>query len=417
MSIEPWINWQFHKTPGLIDPRAAFTRASTARTVNRIGQLATKPANVSRFRFNPVSGVSEGLLCEPQRTNRLLRSEEFDNAAWTATNCTVTANSAVAPDGATTAETLAATASGGNVAQAVTITAGRGVAYSQYFKANTSSWAWMQIGDGTNTVQCWFNLASGVAGSNTAGAGTLLFSQKTIEAMGNGWYRCAIEATSSTVTAITATCGPAAAGSTAPANGDSVFVWGAQAEADATLTNPTSYIPTTSATVTRSADNLILPVSSSQVSLDRGTMLFEWTQRPIPATTGGQSITFGGIGNTFDNAIYVGRQGASVFGVTYIQNGVGGMTVGRTCLFVPGVTYRFGVSWMPGRIATCIDGGTIGTLSVGTVAPLASVARLAVGCAPWSSSSTTTVSNAVHRAFLYAPVAASDALLQQLTAP
>ena len=140
MSVEPWINWQFHKTPGHIDPRAVFTRAGIGRVTSRIGLVAPVPANTARYRFHPVTGLSEGLLVEAQRTNLLLRSEEFENIAWTATNLSVTANSTTAPDGTTTADTLAATAAGGKLAQAVTITAGRGIALGVYAKANASSW-------------------------------------------------------------------------------------------------------------------------------------------------------------------------------------------------------------------------------------------------------------------------------------
>lgn len=415
MSVEPWINWQFHKTPGLIDPRATFTRASVGRTVNRIGQLAAKPANAARFRFNPITGLSEGLLVEPQRTNLLLRSEEFDNASWTKTSLTVTANSVAAPDGATTADTLAATGAAGNVAQAVTITAGRGIALSVFAKAAASSWLYLKQGDGTNTVEAWFNLSAGTVGTNTAGAGTLLYAQATIEAMGNGWYRCALETSSTTVTAITATIAPAAADNTAPANADSIYAWGAQAEAESTLTNATSYIPTTSATVTRSADNLILPVTSAQVPLDRGTMVFEWTQRSIPAVTGGQAIILGGIGNTFDNTIYVWRTSASGLSVAYLAGAVAGGSPSRTCAFTPGATYRVGVAWQTGRLAFCIDGGAVAS-TTSNINPFASVARIAVGMTPYSATATGGVSNVIHRAFVYAPVCVSDAALQQLTA-
>jgi len=416
MSIEPWINWQFHKTPGLIDPRASFTRASTGRVTNRVGTLITKPANAARYRFNPITGLCEGLLVEPQRTNLLLRSEEFDNASWTKTALTVTANSAAAPDGTTTADTLAATGAGGNVAQAVTITAGRGIALSVYAKAGVSSWVYLRQSDGTNTVEAWFNLAAGTVGANTAGAGTLLFSQKTIEAAGNGWFRCALETTSASVTTITATIGPAAADSTAPASGNTVIAWGAQAEAESTLTNATTYIPTAGSTVTRSADNLILPVTAAQAPLDRGTMVFEWTQRPVPPLSGGQALVIGGLGNTFDNTIYLARSGTASIQCAYISGGVGATGPGRVCAFAAGATYKVGVAWQTGRLAMCIDGGAISAVTA-NINAFASVARIAVGCAPWSSSSATTLSNAAHRAFLYAPQTVSDAVLQQLTAP
>jgi len=418
MSVEPWINWQFHKTPGLIDPRATFTRASVGRVTNRVGTLIAKPANAARYRFNPITGLCEGLLVEPQRTNLLLRSEEFDNASWTKTALTVTANSAAAPDGTTTADTLAATGAGGNVAQAVTITAGRGIALSVYAKAGASSWLYLRQGDGTNTVEAWFNLAAGTVGANTAGAGTLLFTQRTIEDMGSGWYRCALETSSTTVTAITAAIGPAAADSAAPANGNTVLAWGAQAEAESTVTNATSYIPTTSGTVTRSADNLILPVTAAQVPLDRGTMVFEWTQRPVPPSSGGQAIVFGGIGNTFDNTIYLARESGanSIIKTAYIAGAVAATGPSLTCAFTPGVTYRVGVAWQVGRLAMCIDGGAIDAKTT-NINVFASVARIAIGCAPWSATSATTVSNVIHRAFLYAPVTVADATLQQLTAP
>lgn len=416
MSIEPWINWQFHKAPGLIDPRASFVRASVGRAWNRIGTLAVKPANAARFRFNPISGVCEGLLCEPQRTNLLLRSQELENAAWTATACTVTANSTTAPDNTSTAETLAATGAGGSVAQAVTITAGRGIALSLFAKANASSFLWLQLTDGTNAVQCWFNLAAGTTGSNTAGAGTNLFSQKSIENMGNGWYRCSLEVTTATATAFTASAGPAAADSTAPASADSIFAWGAQLEAEATVTNPTSYIPTTSATVTRSADNLFLPVTSSQVPLDRGTLVFDFVARVLPPSVAGQTAVLGGIGDTFDNCVYISRTGATAIGANYRTGGVGSATITRTCAWTPGTIYRVGLSWTPGRLALCLDGGTL-TTTAANVSALASVARIAVGMNPFSAATGSNVSNVLHRAFLYAPVTASDAVLQQLTAP
>ncbi len=152
MSFEPRINWQFHKTPRWLDPRAAFTRASLGRTDNRIGLVSAVPANVGRWRFNPATRLCEGLLCEPQRTNLILWSEDFTNPAWTASNLTPTSNTTIAPDGTTTADTLAVTGAGGKVSQAIAITAGRGIAYGPYLKANATSWAILTLSDGTNSV-------------------------------------------------------------------------------------------------------------------------------------------------------------------------------------------------------------------------------------------------------------------------
>ena len=67
------------------------------------------------------------------------------------------------------------------------------------------------------------------------------------------------------------------------------------------------------------------------------------------------------------------------------------------------------------RIAHCIEGGSI--TSQALAGPFASLARFAIGYAPWSTSSATTLSNVARSSFTHAPVTVTDALLQQLTAP
>lgn len=56
--------------------------------------------------------------------NLLLFTEQFDNAYWTKSNITITANSAVAPDGTTTADTLTATGANGYVLRDVAFSVG-----------------------------------------------------------------------------------------------------------------------------------------------------------------------------------------------------------------------------------------------------------------------------------------------------
>lgn len=59
---------------------------------------------------------NNGLLIEGARTNLVIRNTALDNAAWTATNTTVTANLGLDPTGALTAENLSSTSSGGFLA-------------------------------------------------------------------------------------------------------------------------------------------------------------------------------------------------------------------------------------------------------------------------------------------------------------
>ena len=179
--------------------------------------------------------------------NLLTFSEQFDNAAWTKTASTVTANTAVAPDGTTTADTLAETAatSGHVVSGSATVTTATHV-FSVYLKKGPGATApnWVQLYTGGVSAQyANFNLGTGTVGSVAAG------STATITNVGNGWYRCTLSFTPSSsgslTTAIaftnntdTTTRGPSYAGATT----SDVFIWGAQAElgSAATTYNPTT---------------------------------------------------------------------------------------------------------------------------------------------------------------------------------
>ena len=109
---EYWI--QRRRAPALdAVPGWSFTKSGTAYDL----------AGTTSFGANTPRRTSAGLLVEAAGTNLLLQSQTFDNASWTATNATVTANSAVAPDGTLTADTVTATAAFGRIHQFVTYTA------------------------------------------------------------------------------------------------------------------------------------------------------------------------------------------------------------------------------------------------------------------------------------------------------
>lgn len=413
MSLEPWINWQFHKTPNYIDPRATFTRATAGSSVNITGAISNVKANTARYRFSPATQLAQGLLAEPQRTNLLLQSQDLDNITWTVTSLTVTANTLLAPDLTTTADTLTATGAGGTLAQTVTITAGNGIAVSLFAKAGASNFLYIKIA-GTVSVECWYNLSTGVTGTNTAGSGTCVFRQKNIEDYGNGWYRCTLIVTTSTETSYTASFAPTAADNTPSANGNNIYAWGSQLESSGAVTWTTSYIPTTSSSVTRNADNLSIPVTSSQVPLDRGTMVFEWTEQVSPSWTSSSGAVWGGIGNTFDNTVYITPTQTGIY-ATYRSNGIGNPLTFNTCSHNPGETHRYAVTWQPGRVAACADGGTVSVTLSANIQAFASVARIAVGFAPFGSSSSASVSNLAHRSFMYMPDTVDDTVLQTIT--
>jgi hypothetical protein len=212
-----------------------------------------------RFDHNPTTGESLGLLVEEQRTNLVLQSNGFDTT-WTNTASTETAAQGIAPDGTNTAWALTNDTSNANhnIFQSVSFSA-VATTFSIYAKYSTHRWIGVRLGaTGSQFFGSW-DLQNGVVGSATAGA-TI-----GIQSVGNGWYRLTLTATLTSAGNANFIIGlnnaDAVALTTYVGTGTTAFIWGAQLEAGAF---PTSYIPTTTATVTRSAD--VASISGSNFS-------------------------------------------------------------------------------------------------------------------------------------------------------
>ncbi len=219
----------------------SFTRASAATRVNEAGLLESVGNNVPRFDYDPVTLAARGVLLEGARSNLCLYSEQFNNAAWSAAAANVSANAGVAPDGNTTADRITFTAQYGNVNQSIDLAATTTHHFSVWLKYEsghtglhltvyntvshiTDAYPITLVNDGL-----WHRYS--VTFNDAGGANAYLFYIQ--DRTGGGGY-------------------------------GSILAWGAQVEAGLSnssylLTSPSSYIPTTSAAVTRAADSLILP--------------------------------------------------------------------------------------------------------------------------------------------------------------
>jgi hypothetical protein len=161
---------------------------------------------------------------------------------------TVTANAIAAPDGTTTADKLAETASTDfhYALQTVTWTAAAHT-LSVYLKAAERTWAIIGENSTASARRTWFNLSNGTVGTTAAG------HTATVVALGDGWYRCSITFTASAgsqwVTVNTASGDNV--GSYAGTAGSGIYIWQADLQAGSFATSP---IPTTSVAVTRAAD-------------------------------------------------------------------------------------------------------------------------------------------------------------------
>ena len=228
-----------------------------------------------RFDHNPITGESLGLLPEEARTNSFVRSEEF-GTTWTAAGLSsITADAATAPNGAATADTLVETTGVSEihrVLQNTSITSGSSYTVSAFAKQAQRRYCYLlftpnSTWNGTSTI-AYFDLQTGTI-VNTANC------TATITAFPDGWYRL----TATTTATATNAAAPIGIGSSSTGNvqtytGDgsnAITVWGAQFE---TGSFATSYIPTTTATVTRAADVASITGSafSSWYRQDEGTV-------------------------------------------------------------------------------------------------------------------------------------------------
>ena len=93
----------------------AFERNGKGTRVNKDGLIETIGTSVDDLaRLDLLNNNCPSLLIEPLRTNRQVRSEELDNASWSKTNTTVTANQTTAPTGELTADKLSRTSTAAN---------------------------------------------------------------------------------------------------------------------------------------------------------------------------------------------------------------------------------------------------------------------------------------------------------------
>jgi flagellar capping protein FliD len=186
--------------------------------------------------------------------NLLLYSEQADNAYWTATRATVSADAIIAPDNTTTAEGLVADATNDTHFLSTTagesFTSGENYIFSTYVRAgdrNNARIAFNGAAFGGGSIGADFDLAGGTVQSTDAGV-----SDSNIEDVGNGWYRVSIKATA-TATG-TANLERYSKDTTTTFTGDgatvSTYFWGAQMEGVTTETTPGGYLPTTAAAVT-----------------------------------------------------------------------------------------------------------------------------------------------------------------------
>lgn len=225
-----------------------FTRASTAYARVGSSNLVQYGSNIRRLEGGRV-------LIEGSRTGTGRWSEQIDNAFWTKTNCTVSANAVTAPDGTLTADRITTTTGGlttsisGTIATAPT---GNGslTFYARADESYTASYLYDSNGVDQDTnftvTTSWQRIRVNYGG--VTAAPTLYFRPHAVGGSGTA--------------------------------GRVLYIWGVHTENGS---SPSSYIQTTSANVVRSADSLTYASGSWNTYLATGNYSFVW--KPMGTST------------------------------------------------------------------------------------------------------------------------------------
>lgn len=329
----------------------------------------TAASGAPRFDYDPQTLALKGLLLEDASTNVLLQSAAMDNAAWFVfggsggVTPVVTANQAVAPDGTTTADKIvyAATSAAGAfvmLAQQTTVAA-QPYAFSVWLRGNAGGeQLYLTVSSGTGFFYSSPRLSLTTAWQR--------FSVVSPTLTAAGWYFQIGTDLRDTAQAST----PAA----------TIFAWGGQAEPNYT----SSYIPTTTAAVTRAVDNLRYPIASV-IGFDatKGSLAHEYY---MEGTGGSYASVAQFVGaNTNTDFITVAQMQPPPGPQPTMAGGsiaAGGSSLTYYNLpfapVVPGVVHRSASAWLLGSPITGAHDGVGSTVGSGVASSLPVITNLTI---------------------------------------
>ena len=219
----------------------------TSTRVNENGLVVDNTTDIPRIDYSKGSGA---ILSEIGTTNQVRYSEDFSNALWTKQAILITSSTKTNPRGVSQTVyniTRAPAAGDGLFATFANTPSGQGTGVSIWIKRTAGA---------GSTGNVWIG-----SGNQTSGTGNLV-------AVGNEWQRISYAA-------------PQYGGIQIyidPQYGHYFDIWGAQGEYGLVVGGTgriTSYIPTTSGSVTRARDNYLNGGDTSLIGAQEGVLFFE----------------------------------------------------------------------------------------------------------------------------------------------
>jgi hypothetical protein len=349
-------------------------RASTGTVMGINGLIGVVGTQTPRFQYNQTTGACEGYLVEEQRTNLQANSADFSvYRGWAGT-----LNATTAPDGSSTADLCTASAIdnystdyGGN--------AGATVTWSVFVKTNTATA--VTIGDSVNVVSTTLTFSTGVV----TGAGVA-------QQFPDGWWRFSI----------TYVKGNQFSYAGINLTGGSAYLWGGQYEVGGFVS---SYIPTTTTSVTRAAD--VPYIDSGEFYTSRGGALF-FEGSPRDDNNSSKSVYLTGYFNgSTERLSFISDTTGSALNARYGATALALGTLPSTATSMKLVT-----TFDPTNFAACRNGGVVQS-TTGTFA--AGANRFFIGNTFFGSGAYTAV-NGIVKKVAYWPSKLTNAQLQKLTA-
>ncbi len=405
---------------GALDSRVTFTRNSAATYFNSSGTLTSASANTPRFDYDPVTRLARGLLIEEQRTNLLTYSEQFDNALWVKGGSTISANAVVSLDGTQDADKLVedtslanfhrvsnVSLSGINLTTQLTVTF-----YVKAAERNRFNIYIFNNGAVANFIQGTFNLSTLASSATNGGTGNS--AAVSITDSGNGCYRCRLSgivdpAVTSGVPNVQLRMLNASGSEAYNGDGTSgLYIWGAQLEAGAFAT---SYIPTTTAQVTRIADSATMTGTnfSSWYNATEGTLFADFDVS-VTTTDSNTRVIYGVSNGAFANSMYLTRQPSSNQISSAVIFGGAAQDTAAAIALPANNSGRHAFGYATDNLGHSLNGSAV---TLDTTASIPSVNGLTLGNANWSGGANLLCGHI--KRISYYPRRLSNAELQAIT--
>jgi len=296
------------------------------------------------------------LLLEPTRTNLIIYSQMLDNAAWVkSASSSVSGNVAVSPDGYTNADLVIGGGSSVSTRIHREFSTVSGTTY------NFSAFVKQGVDNISTSLKVLQNSDANIAAINiffTAGVPTItttgITTNTKIENYGNGWYRIS----GNYVSPVTQGNARLAYYADVSGTNKSSYLWGAQLEAGAYAT---SYIPTTSATVTRNQDLFAKASITSLLGQTEGTLFLDFTFDRQFVNADVLSINDA----STSNRVSIGVTASNTLTALVTSAGIDQATITRT--IAVGTRYKCAIAYKVNDFVLYVNGVQAGTDTSGLV--------------------------------------------------